>query len=213
MPRPYSIASSPLKHSNTIRIIFSISGLATRFLESKLNDTSNRKINFYFRSTNTFRFDNFDTTNNLIMISAGTGIAPFIGFIEHIAQLNVSFKNVWLLTGYRYKNRNNICYPLFDEWLKLGVLTKLLQSFSRDVDSQYKYVQDQIKPNAIEFIEMLHMADTKILICGDGRTMVPDTEKTIVECLMDVKGMSFEDAVSFVNNLRHAGQYLEDKWI
>lgn len=214
MPRPYSIASSPLKISSKIRIIFSLSGLTTNYLESKINSISNRCIRFYFRTTNNFRYDNIKESNNLIMISAGTGIAPFVGFIEHVAeQMENSKKNIWLLTGYRYRERNNLLYDLFQKWLDAGVLNKLSQAFSRDETSQYKYVQDQIKCNSIQFIELIKREDTSILICGDAKTMIPDVEKIISECLMTVEGMEKEASINFIDSLRKSGRYLEDKWI
>ena len=89
LPRPYSIASSPLNSCNKIEIIFSLlelcndqkEGLCTGMLKNKINNYNKEEkktnVKLYFRKSNGFNLP--DTEVPLILIATGTGIAPFLG--------------------------------------------------------------------------------------------------------------------------------------
>ena len=53
-----------------------------------------------------------DLSKNLIMIGAGTGLAPFIGFLEHLSASHlkngINLGENWLICGCRYPNRDEI---------------------------------------------------------------------------------------------------------
>lgn len=51
------------------------------------------------------------------------------------------FGTMWLFYGCRYKMKDYLFKAELEDYLNLGVLTKLIVSFSREKDSDAKYVQ------------------------------------------------------------------------
>lgn len=74
----------------------------------------NFKLNFqipvFGRTNQNFRLPD-DVTVPVILIGPGTGVAPFIGFLDHRAaqretQPDDQFGEVWLFYGCRHKDRD-----------------------------------------------------------------------------------------------------------
>lgn len=112
-PRYYSIASSPLRHCKTVAIAFSVvryccgvskngqinslikrSGVCTAYLEKLASsfldnsgdavDTGNIRV--FLKPTIYFHLPG-SVSHPLILIGPGTGVAPFVGFLEHRFEL------------------------------------------------------------------------------------------------------------------------------
>ena len=83
-----------------------------------------RQIPIFERSNQHFHLPD-DPATPIIMIGPGTGVAPFIGFLDHRACLlktGVSLGPAWLFFGCRHKERDFL-YRLVDTLtLKLQVL-------------------------------------------------------------------------------------------
>ncbi|MDZ7767976.1 MAG: hypothetical protein U5K38_02320 [Woeseiaceae bacterium] len=89
-----------------------------------------------------------DGDTPIIMIGAGTGVAPYRAFIEHRAALGHRGDN-WLIFGDR-NFASDFLYQL--EWLRYrkdGLLTRLDVAFSRD-QQQKQYVQHRVLEQARE---------------------------------------------------------------
>jgi methionine synthase reductase len=91
-PRYYSIASSPLTNSNQADICFSVvqtvidenrtvKGVCTNELERLMTQLP-QTIMMFVKSNPTFKLP-ADETRPIIMVGPGTGVAPFMGFIQH----------------------------------------------------------------------------------------------------------------------------------
>lgn len=92
LPRPYSIANSPLDGGvQELRIIYSLlshkPGVTTSMLEAKALKADHQEVIIYPRLSNTFRYTEQDLCSNQILIAVGTGLAPFLGFLGHKEQL------------------------------------------------------------------------------------------------------------------------------
>lgn len=240
MPRPYSISTSSLatkslieydRHSTVIKMIFSVNdppGITTQLLEHLIFkyqventlriDSNEEKVNLYVRQSNRFRLCDDDFDRSLIMIAIGTGIAPFIGFLEHrreqMKKWNRPAGRTWLLFGCRQK-ANQLCRAELKEFIATGVLNQLSETFSRDMDVEGdRYVQDKLKANADEFVTWISHTDagTKIFVCGNNK-MAQNVRCAIEECLTKVKKMSAIEAKKTVDELIKNGRYVEDIWI
>lgn len=242
MPRPYSISNSPLatessvdydKHSTILKVIFSLNnppGITTRMLQQLIFkyeveltlklDTSDQFVNAYARQSNRFQLTDDDLERPLIMIAIGTGVAPFIGFLEHIQEQRKrkhkrkSF--TWLIFGCRYKNKQ-LCGERLNGFVKDGTLSKLSECFSRESNNKTKYVQDCIRNEATEFSNFLTQdangVASKVFICGN-KNMSTDVRAAIEESLVKADQCSaVDDAKEIVNELVKSGRYIEDIWI
>lgn len=110
-----------------------------------LSDGRSRKILMYLRKNmNGFVLPENDTP--LLLIGPGTGVAPFIGFLEersHIKKLNSSLLigDAWLFFGCRNPETDHIYKKELDSFVENGILKKLSTSFSRIENGGVKYVQ------------------------------------------------------------------------
>ena len=82
----------------------------------------------------------------IIMIGAGTGIAPFRAFLEEREELGAEGKS-WLFFGDQHFVTDFLYQTEWQKWLKDGVLTRMDVAFSRDTE-QKVYVQHRLKENS-----------------------------------------------------------------
>lgn len=219
-PRPYSIcnAPQPTDESPQIKFVFSVAdGLVTTWMETLLLSNKSKKIlEIYFRLSTMFQYAEEEYGRNIIMVGPGTSVAPYLGFLERRKQLmggEIKFGKAWLFTGCRYKERNHLYKVEIDQFLKEGVLDRLSEAFSRDPGSQVKYVQDAIKAERADFVRWLLEEDTVLYVCGEGKKMLPDIQRAVVEAIAEVTMESEEDALIAVKELKRCQKYIEDIWI
>lgn len=231
LPRSYSIANSPFESNNEIKIIFSILNenpgittdylqkLVNKFLKNSLINKQSLFLNCYLREHNNFRYTEDDIMKNVIMISVGCGISPFLGFLEHKKKFYTNKKyslqqlnDMWLISGYRYRK----CSLYTDEinnYLKQGILTEYFESFSREYKTKYKYVQDHILENAEKFVNMIFKNDSVIYICADGAGISKDIQESIQQAIVITLQCSNEETKEIIENLKKENRYREDIWI
>lgn len=240
MPRPYSISTSALatkllpehdRHSTLLKIMFSVNdppGITTRMLEQLIFkyqvenmlriDSNEEHVNLFLRQSNRFRLNDDDYDRPLILIAIGTGIAPFIGFLEHRREQkrksNRSPGHTWLLLGCRQR-ANRLCRSRLEQFQGAGVLHQLTEAFSRDTDVDTgRYVQDKIKAQPDEFIRLFDdsEAGTKTFVCGNNK-MAQDVRCAIEESLVKVNRMSAVDAKASIEDKIKNNRYIEDIWM
>lgn len=214
LPRPYSIANSPLKNKDEVKIIFSIleenPGLTTSFMEK-----SPQFLDIYLRESNKFRYSEEDFENNQIMISVGCGVAPFVGFLEHKEELSKIKRfggHSWLLNGSRCKE-SSIYREKFLELKTNKVLDEYFEAYSRNCESDCKYVQDQITANAEAFVKLLKEEETVIFVCADGAGISKSIEECIAKCLEKVLELEESEVKELILKYKKDGKYREDLWV
>ncbi|GJQ77629.1 hypothetical protein Trydic_g12757 [Trypoxylus dichotomus] len=205
-PRAYSISSSPL-----LKGLCSgwLEQLITPVLEEKPETNEDLLVKFYFRKPNSFRLHP-EISSPIIMIGPGTGVAPFIGFLEHL-YLEKRTLDSWLFYGCRYKNKDFLYKDKLEEYLKENYLTKLSVAFSRDQDIKV-YVQDLIKNETREIYEKIVSESATLFVCGDLKDMMKDVKNSIHYCLVN-NGMDAHEADLFILNMIKTKKYIEDAWI
>ncbi|KAL2096336.1 hypothetical protein ACEWY4_008484 [Coilia grayii] len=223
--RYYSIASSSKVHPNSIHICCVVveyetstgrtnRGVATNWLKSKLPTDNGHKasVPMYVRKSQ-FRLP-FKATNPVIMVGPGTGIAPFVGFIQERGWLKEQGKEVGetvLYYGCRHKSEDYLYEEELAEFQKSGVLTQLNVAFSRD-QAQKVYVQHLLKNNKEEIWKQVHSNSAHIYICGDARNMARDVQATFHEMAEELGGLTHTQAVDYVKKLMTKGRYSQDVW-
>ncbi|KAL5273194.1 MTRR family protein [Megaselia abdita] len=213
LPRPYSLANSHLK-SPDIKVIFSVleenPGLTTSLMEK-----SPETLRIYLREPNHFRYSDEDFEKNQIMISVGCGVAPFIGFLEHkeeLLKLKENKGKSWLFNGVRCKE-SSIYRERFIEFKASGVLDKFFESYSRDEECKYKYVQDQIVGNEESFVKLLLKEETVLFVCADGAGISKGVEECISKCLERVLAIDDVQSKELVLKFKKERKYREDLWV
>lgn len=98
----------------------------------------------------------------LIMIGAGTGLAPFMGFLQQKQSWRATTPN-WLLFGEQYKAQDAYFAERLEHFQQLGVLTRLDCVWSRDDN---EYVQDRLAQLSVTLLEWVEEHGAHIFVCG-----------------------------------------------
>lgn len=248
-PRPYSCASSSLLHPNKLHFVFNIlecpspttvatprKGVCTGWLATLVApflqpnteaphtdrpDALAPEILISPRATHSFRLPD-DPSAPVIMVGPGTGVAPFIGFLQHREKLQEQhpdgdFGAMWLFFGCRHKDRDYLFREELRRFLKIGVLTHLKVSFSRDAppdgeEAPAKYVQDNLQRHSQQVARILLQENGCIYVCGDAKNMAKDVNDALVEIVSRESGVSKLEAMKTLAALKQEKRYLQDIW-
>ncbi len=143
----------------------------------------------------------------LIMIGAGTGVAPFRAFVQQRAETGATGRN-WLFFGER-KFRTDFLYQTdWQRWMAKGVLTRMDVAFSRD-GPQKVYVQNRMLERARELYAWLQDGAC-VYVCGDERHMAPDVHRALATILMRQGGLDAEGAEAYLAAMRKDRRYQRD---
>ena len=224
-PRQYSIASSPLASApNTISILYdvlnapSIYNHSTRFhgvASTCLADMPvGGKVHAYVRATNVqFRLP-VDPTTPIIMISAGTGLAPFRAFMQERAtiaqaQPNLSMGTALLYFGCRDPEKDYICAPELEAWEAAGYVT-LRPCFSHHpaVSGGFKYVGKRLESDKEEIVSLFR-AGAKIFLCGSASKLAKSVNEVLEHMVMEYKDVGLVEARAWLMKQK-ADRYVSD---
>lgn len=164
------------------------------------------KLPIYVHKNPNFKLPK-DNTTPIIMIGAGTGIAPFRSFVEERAETGVDGKS-WLFFGEQHFVTDFLYQTEWQRWLKEGVLTNLTVAFSRDTE-QKVYVQHRLHENAKEVFEWLEQGAV-VYVCGDEKTMAADVDKMLHTIIEEQGGKTKEEAAQYIQELKLQQRYQRD---
>ncbi|KAI1463492.1 bifunctional P-450:NADPH-P450 reductase [Daldinia caldariorum] len=218
--RQYSISSSPLEDPLKASITFSlVSGRAKSGRGNYIGVTSsylaslevNDRLRVSVRQSHmAFHLPDAPEETPLILIAAGSGIAPFRGFIQHRAVMIRSGRKLApavLYHGCREPGKDDIYSEEFDEWEKAGAVT-IKRAFSRTPEKSdgSKYVQDIVWADRLHFLQ-LWREGAQLYICG-SRKVSQGIEKVIIkmrqeESQLNGEHLSDEDAKKWWDELRN----------
>lgn len=149
----------------------------------------------------------------MLMVSTGTGVAPFRGFIQHRLRLHQIGKEVGdmiLFFGCR-DQYSHLYRDEFEEAHKtLGDRLHIIVAYSRSAHSP-AYVQDEIREKAHTIAGLLTERQAKTYICGSTR-MAKKVRQVIESCLRDSKSWSDTQLSEFMKGQSRSKQWLEDTW-
>lgn len=208
--RQYSISSSPLWNPNHVTLTYSVVdqpalsgqgryvGVASNYLSHlAVGD----KLHVNVRSSHQAFHLPTDLKNvPVIMIGAGTGLAPFRGFIqERAAQIAAgrTLAPALLFYGCHGPDSDLLYSDLLKRWEALGAVS-LRFAFSRQPEASEgcKHVQDRLYHNRAEIVELFD-AGAKLFVCGSREVGEGVQEKLIQiakERTKEIKGGEVDDA-------------------
>lgn len=164
------------------------------------------KVPIYIHKNPNFRLpENAQTP--IIMIGAGTGIAPYRSFLEERAEAGIE-SNAWLFFGDQHFVTDFLYQTELQRWLKDGTLTKLSVAFSRDTE-QKVYVQHRLLENAEEVYRWLNEGAV-IYVCGDEKYMAHDVDQTLRKIVAEQGSKTEEEVTLFFNELKSQKRYQRD---
>ncbi|MFU8815294.1 MAG: assimilatory sulfite reductase (NADPH) flavoprotein subunit [Pseudomonadales bacterium] len=210
-PRLYSIASSLEANPDEVHVTIAVVEY-TAFGEQHLGSASNYlaepgdAVPVYIAPNPRFRLPQ-DAAAPVIMIGAGTGVAPFRAFLEQREASGASGDN-WLFFG----DRNFSCDFLYQvEWARLrqsGLLGRHHVAFSRD-QAEKVYVQDRIREQADELFQWLERG-AHVYVCGDAKHMAPDVHEALLHAIARGLGCDAEGAEAYLRDLKKTNRYQRD---
>ncbi|XP_071409764.1 methionine synthase reductase isoform X1 [Pithys albifrons albifrons] len=189
-------------------------------LDTKGETSSTVKISIFHRPNNTFHLP-ADPSVPLMMVGPGTGISPFISFLQHRQKLREQhtdweFGETWLFFGCRHQDRDYLFKDELRCFLENGTLTHLKVCFSRDSSpaevAPPKYVQDVIRLYAKEVARVLLKERGYFYICGDKKHMADGVSDAVVDILSMEMETDRLEAMKILAMLREEKRYLQDVW-
>nr|WP_246227491.1 bifunctional nitrate reductase/sulfite reductase flavoprotein subunit alpha [Mycolicibacterium helvum] len=211
-PRLYSISSSPLVSPHEVQLTVSIvryrapdgaqrGGVCSTFLADRARD-----VPVFLQKSPHFRPPD-DTSTPIVMIGAGTGIAPFRGFLQERRALGHTGRN-WLFFGDRHRAENFYYGNDLTGMVTDGFLNRLDLAFSRDQRKRI-YVQDNMIAEGAQLWAWLQDG-AHLYVCGDAAGMARDVD-TALDTIIGTHGqLSAEAARDYKRELVADKRYLRD---
>ncbi|MGV9432307.1 molybdopterin-dependent oxidoreductase, partial [Nocardia sp. NPDC003648] len=213
-PRLYSISSSPLVDAAIVRTTVSViryegptgrprGGLCSAYLADVDLD---QPLVLHVQPAPHFRPPD-DPAIPAIMVGPGTGVAPFVGFLEHRRARGDQAPN-WLFFGEQHEATDFYYRDELRELQQHGVLSRLDVAFSRDQRAKI-YVQDRMREHGAHLWNWLRDG-AHFYVCGDAARMAKDVDAALREIVSHHGAMSEEDADAYVEKLATDKRYVRD---
>jgi sulfite reductase alpha subunit-like flavoprotein len=172
-----------------------------------------------------------DSSIPLVLIGPGTGIAPFLGFLDHrkalkasadpVADAESTTGSVEVFFGCRHVDHDYLYREELQALKEDGTIDHLHTAFSRD-GAKKEYVQDLMTGNAEtsnRLADTLLNQNGRVYVCGDGNHMGRDVQATIAKLLgpslvSSDKGAASADEVGkeYFEGMKRDGRFLLDIW-
>jgi sulfite reductase (NADPH) flavoprotein alpha-component len=213
-PRLYSIASSARAFPNEIHLTVARAiyrkpdgtlgfGLCSNYLA---NLQPNDSIQFYIHRNENFRLPDNDDAE-IIMVGAGTGIAPFRAFLQERAERGASGGN-YLFFGNPHAHCDFLYQAEWQNHVENGLLKGIHLAFSRD-QKQKIYVQHKLAEQGRAIVQALDNG-AYFYVCGAKIPMSEDVEHTLLDLIMQNKDLSLDAAREYLENLAATDHYVKD---
>lgn len=213
-PRLYSIASSQSRFPNEVHLTVSRvedvirdrkrKGVASTMLADRVECGS--ELSLFVQPHHGFTVPK-DPNASMIMVGPGTGIAPFIAFLQQREADKAPGKN-WLFFGDQKREHDFLYEEQLTQWQADGLLTRLDLAFSRDgVDKVY--VQQRMQENGADLYQWIS-AGSYFYICGDAKRMARDVEQALQEIIAKHGQMSPLAAKEIIRELKQEKRYVCD---
>jgi sulfite reductase (NADPH) flavoprotein alpha-component len=212
--RLYSVASSLAAHPGEAHLLVGAvrweshgkkrKGVASTYLADrrKMGD----KVRVYVKPNRHFRLPE-DGSRPIIMIGAGTGVAPYRAFIEERIEQGAKGKS-WLVFGERNYTYDFLYQLEWQEHLQSGALSRIDVAFSRDQPEKI-YVQQRLWEHRADVLKWVEDG-AHIYVCGDEKGMGRDVDVMLARILADASRGDDEAGRAKLKELGKAGRYQRD---
>ncbi|GAB3237193.1 assimilatory sulfite reductase (NADPH) flavoprotein subunit [Hymenobacter seoulensis] len=212
--RAYSIASSLLAHPEEVHLTVGAvryhsngrakQGACSSYQADGLHVGDTARVwvdrNEYFKLPQ-------DTSADIIMVGAGTGIAPFRAFVEERAETGASGQN-WLVFGNPHFTTDFLYQTEWQQHHKRGTLSHLDVAFSRDQEEKV-YIQHRLLQQSRRLFAQLENG-AYFYVCGDKNRMAADVQRALLTVISQESGQGEDYAADYLKQLRKSRRFLED---
>ncbi|MFD5876870.1 molybdopterin-dependent oxidoreductase [Streptomyces sp. NPDC060322] len=213
-PRLYSISSSPLADPGLVRLTVSVvryenrhgavrKGVASTFLADA---EEGRPVPLFVQRAPHFR-PPADPATPMVMVGPGTGVAPFVGFLDERRALGHRGAN-WLFFGEQRRASDFYYEEELGSLRRHGTLTRLDTAFSRDQRAKV-YVQDRMREHGAQLWTWLQEG-AHFYVCGDASRMAKDVDRTLRDIAVAHGGLQEDAAAAYVKQLAADKRYVRD---
>ncbi|MFG3280416.1 molybdopterin-dependent oxidoreductase [Streptomyces sp. NPDC048111] len=213
-PRLYSISSSPLAHPDEVRLTVSVvrytnelgrtrNGVCSSYLADCADDGP---VQVFVQRSPHFR-PPADPGTPMIMVGPGTGVAPFVGFLEEREARGHGGPN-WLFFGEQRAATDFYYRQDLEAHRASGHLDRLDLAFSRDQRNKV-YVQDRMRENGARLWGWLRDG-AHFYVCGDRGRMAKDVDQALREVVATHGKMDEDEAAAHVRRLSAEKRYVRD---
>ena len=192
--RSYSISSSPLWNPNRVALTYGVLdepstsgtgarhiGVASNYL-SKLSKGDTLHVSVR-PSNQAFHLPTDAENTPVLMIAAGTGLAPFRGFIqERAAQIGAgrALAPALLFLGCRSPSEDELYRSDLDKWETMGAV-KVFRTYSRESEQSggLRYAQEALRAEKARVLELWDNG-ARVYVCG-SRALEKGVREVCVE--------------------------------
>jgi cytochrome P450/NADPH-cytochrome P450 reductase len=202
--RQYSISSTPLWNAThctlTVAVVDAPAlsgqgqylGVASNYLASA---QPGGRVAVGVRPSNVAFHPPEDVETPLIMICAGTGLAPFRGFLQERAIQAANGRpvgNALLFFGCNHPDVDLLYRDELEAWEKAGVV-EVRSAFSAAPNGDVRFVQDRLWQDRADVVALFQQG-ARIFVCGDARTVMAGVRKTAARIYQEATQCSPEEA-------------------
>jgi cytochrome P450/NADPH-cytochrome P450 reductase len=221
-PRYYSISSSPLVSPDVCSITAGVlraparsgRGTFTGVASGHLAQLPEDGTVFVFVREPTIAFRPPENPHvPMIMVGAGTGLAPFRGFLQERAAQRAQGAPIatsLLFFGCRAPQSDLLYADELLDYQRDG-LVRVENAFSRESGKPCRYVQDAMLESADEVWALMER-DAVVLVCGNAGTIAPGVRASLMRIFQDRTSTGESDAEAWLAGLRSADRLVEDIW-
>jgi sulfite reductase (NADPH) flavoprotein alpha-component len=213
-PRLYSISSSCRANPNEVDLTIAVVryrahdrdrfGTCSGYCAEQL--ASRDRLSVYVNQNPNFRMP-ADPSTPLIMVGAGTGVAPFRAFLEDREETGATGKT-WLFFGDR-RFRTDFLYQLdWLRWRKRETLTRMDVAFSRDTSAKM-YVQHRMLEHSRDIYAWLQEGAC-FFVCGDEKGLASDVHAALTAIVGQEGHMSEDQARAYLAELQQQNRCQRD---
>ncbi|SCE36020.1 Oxidoreductase NAD-binding domain-containing protein [Streptomyces sp. ScaeMP-e83] len=143
----------------------------------------------------------------MAMAGPGTGVAPFVGFLEERRALGHTGPN-WLFLGEQRRAADFYYREELEVYRAAGHLGRLGLAFSRDQRNKV-YVQDRMREHGPRLWQWLRDG-AHFYVCGDASRMAEDVDQALRDIAAAHGGMDADEASAYVRRLASDRRYVRD---
>jgi NADPH-ferrihemoprotein reductase len=150
----------------------------------------------------------------LVMVAAGTGLAPFRAFLSERCQMLKIGKEVGpmiLFFGCRNPNEDYIYREELEEMqTALGDRLRIVTAFSRLQGSPRQYVQDRVAELGEDVVKLIDEGGN-FYVCGRAG-MAREVERAVAGSMRAMKAWSEDEVNSWSKAIKKKNKWQEDVW-